>query len=219
MFGHSGHGFSAARASGGAGSSSSWRHRCGTLAMHGAEAVRAGVAAADDDDVLAGGGDRAGLGTSSPWQRRFCCVRYSIAKWMPGELAARHREVARAAGAAGEQHGIEVAAQIGSGDVDADVHAGAEHHALGLQQVEPPIEDALLQLELGDAVAQQSADAIGFLEHRDAVAGAIELRRRGQPGRARADRPPPSSTCAWSAAPARSSLRRTRDRRSPARST
>ena len=46
---------------------------------------------------------------------------------------------------------------------------------------------ALLHLELGDAVAQQPADAVGPLEHDDVVPGARELLRGGQTGRARAD--------------------------------
>ena len=53
MFGHCGHGLSAARVSGGRGSSSNWWTDARALAVHGAEAVGAGVAAADDDDVLA----------------------------------------------------------------------------------------------------------------------------------------------------------------------
>ena len=58
-------------------------HRRGALAVHRAEAVGAGVAAADDDDVLALGGDELVVGIVSPSQRLFCSVRYSIAKWMP----------------------------------------------------------------------------------------------------------------------------------------
>ena len=53
MCGHCGHGLSAARVSGGIGISSSWCTDARALAMRGAEAVGAGVAAADDDDVLA----------------------------------------------------------------------------------------------------------------------------------------------------------------------
>ena len=48
-----------------------------------------------------------------------------------------------------------------------DVGVGAELGALGLHLLEAPLEVALLHLELGDAVAQQSADAVGALEHDD----------------------------------------------------
>ena len=59
-------------------------HREGALADRGADAVGAGIAAADDDDVLAAGED--GLARSAaarPLTRRFCCGRKSMAKWMP----------------------------------------------------------------------------------------------------------------------------------------
>ena len=53
--------------------------------------------------------------------------------------------------------------------------------------MEAPIEDALLHLELGDAVAQQAADAIGLLEHRHEMARAVQLIRSREPRRSRSD--------------------------------
>ena len=57
------------------------------LADRGADAVRAGIAAADHHDMLALGGDRAvaarRVASSSPAPRLFCWVRKSMAKWMP----------------------------------------------------------------------------------------------------------------------------------------
>ena len=64
---------------------------------------------------------------------------------------------------------------------------GAELGALGPHLLEAAVEVALLHLELGDAVAQQAADAVGPLEHDDVVAGAGELLGGGQAGGARAD--------------------------------
>ena len=78
-------------------------------------------------------------------------------------------------------------AQLVGGDVDADVDAGAELRALGAHLLEPAVEVALLHLELGDAVAQQAADAVGPLVDRDGVTGARELLRDGEAGRAGAD--------------------------------
>ena len=45
----------------------------------------------------------------------------------------------------------------------------------------------LLQLEVGDAVAQQAADAVVFLVDRDRVAGAAQLLRGGETCRSAAD--------------------------------
>ena len=103
------------------------------------------------------------------------------------QVAARDRQIARRRRAAGEHHGVELGAQLLGGDVDADVDAGAELGALGLHLLEPAVDVALLHLELGDAVAQQPADAVVALEDRHRVTGAGELLCGGQPGRAGAD--------------------------------
>ena len=67
------------------------------------------------------------------------------------------------------------------------LRAGAEHHAFFLHDGETAVEEPLLHLEFGNAVAQQPADAIGALEHGDPVAGAVQLIGGRQAGRARAD--------------------------------
>jgi hypothetical protein len=59
--------------------------------------------------------------------------------------------------------------------------------AFGLHLGDPPVEDSLLHLELGDAVAQQAAGPIGTFENRHRVAGARQLLGRGQTRRPRAD--------------------------------
>ena len=79
--GHAGHGFSGMRMRGGFGMSSSCVTLAAPLTVRGADAVGAGVAAADDDDALAGredGHDR--RARRRPATRRFCCSRKSIAK-------------------------------------------------------------------------------------------------------------------------------------------
>ena len=77
-----------------------------------------------------------------------------------------------------------------------DVDAGAELGALGPHLVEAPVEVALLHLELGDAVAQQPADAVGPLEDDDVVAGPGQLLGGGQARRAASRRRPPACRCA-----------------------
>src|SRR5208282_6744405 len=64
-------------------------------------------------------------------------------------------------------------AYLGSGD---------ELHALGGHLFEATIDDVLLELEFRDAVAEQSADTVGFFVDRDGVAGTAELLRGGESG-------------------------------------
>jgi hypothetical protein len=113
------------------------------------------------------------------------------------QVAPGHRQVARLLGAAGQQHGVEVGLQLRRrdgflgpvGDLAAlgqlaHQHAGAEHDALGLHLLHAAVDVRLLHLEVGNAVAQQAADAVVLLEHRDVVADARQLLRRRQAGRA-----------------------------------
>ena len=69
----------------------------------------------------------------------------------------------------------------------ADVGAGDELDALGRQQIDAPLHDALVELHVRDAVHQQAADAVGPLVDGDRVADLVELRGGGQPGRPAAD--------------------------------
>ena len=69
----------------------------------------------------------------------------------------------------------------------ADVDARAEDHALGPHLLDAAVDQRLLHLEVGDAVAEQAADAVALLEHGDRVAGAGQLLGAGQARRPRAD--------------------------------
>src|ERR1051326_834324 len=60
------------------------------------------------------------------------------------------------------------------------MHTGLELDSLGLHLLDASVDQMLLHFEVGDAVAQQSADAVGFFEDGDVVAGARELLRCGK---------------------------------------
>src|SRR5690606_12712585 len=62
--------------------------------------------------------------------------------------------------------------------------ARAEARALGLHLGEPLLDLALLHLEVGDAVAQQSADTVVAFVHGDGVPGARQLLGGREAGRA-----------------------------------
>ena len=160
--------------------------RRGAMAVRRADAVRAGVAAADDDDVLAG---RRGSGRARGRPRRPCSAaagtpsrngrRRARGPAPAGRAAARRRRRAR-------RRRTPRPAPVGV-DVHADVLVHPELDAFGLHLLDAAVDQVLLHLEIGDAVAQQPADAIVLLEHDDGVAGARELLRAGEPGRAGAD--------------------------------
>ena len=69
----------------------------------------------------------------------------------------------------------------------ADVGAGDELDALRGQQVDSPLDDALVELHVRNAVHQQPADAVGPLVDGHRVADLVELGGGGQTGGAAAD--------------------------------
>ena len=158
------------------------------LAVRRADAVRSGVAAADDDHVLALGGecdfridgvagdalvllrqklhrvvDAGEVAAFAPrghaaWSRR------PTARWRRTRDRAR-----RPSRPCRRRRSVRKTTPSASICVDA------------------PVDVVLLHLEVGDAVAQQAADAIVALEHGDVVTGARQLLSAGEPGRPRAD--------------------------------
>ena len=95
----------------------------------------------------------------------------------PGEVATRHRQIARHARADREHDRVEARAHLVGLDVDTDVDADAEDDALVRELTQPPLDDPLLDLEVGHAEAHEPAPGLVALEHRDVVAGAVQLLR------------------------------------------
>ena len=164
------------------------------LPVGGADAVGAGVAPADDDDVFSGGEDVAVMAAEPPPAMGPGSVVSGdafVLLWeeLHGEVdavevSAWDGQVSGSGGTAAEDNGVEVGAEPVAGDVAADVDGGAEDDSLGLHQRESSVEDVFFELEVGDAVSKEPADAVGAFEDGDGVAGAVELLRGGEAGRA-----------------------------------
>ena len=105
------------------------------------------------------------------------------------EVAPRRlgEEVERLLGAAGQQQRVVLVLQLLGRNVLADVHVAVEDDAFRLHLLHAPLDDALLHLEIGDAVDQQPAGLGALLVDVHLVAGAGELLGRGEPGGTRAD--------------------------------
>ena len=128
-----------------------------------------------------------GAVTGRPATRRFCCTRYSMARCTPassapGSVSARWRWAPVASTSASWR-----ARSSSNGDVGADGDAERELDALGHELLDPAVDQVLLELEVGDAVAQQPAGAVVALVHGHRVARARELLSCGEAGRPRAD--------------------------------
>src|SRR5665213_3284040 len=155
------------------------------LAVGRADAVGPGVATADDDHVLAGRGQ---LRLHAIAGDDTVLLRQEIHREMNArELAALHAQVARLLGAAGQCDGVEFGDQCCRIDIDADVRVGAELDALFGHLRRAPVNQVLFHLEDGNAIAHQSADAVGLFEQNDAMPGARELLRAREARGSRAD--------------------------------
>ena len=98
------------RSGGGMGMISNWCTDFGLLPVAGAQAIRAGVAAADDHDALAGGQNLVGhvvAGIALVLLRQELHGEVNALQFAPGNI-----QIARSFRAAGQQHGVKFLAQI-----------------------------------------------------------------------------------------------------------
>ena len=187
------------------------RHRHDLELMHGrrllpmrrAQAIRARIAAADDDHVLAGGENLVSAPRSPA--HALVLLRQKIHREMDAlQLAARDGQIARLLGAHRQHDRRRNRLRRSSSEtltpMCALVTNSTPSAAICSRRRSMHV---LLHLEIGNAVAQQSADAVGFLEHRHRVPGARQLLRRGQARRTRSDHRHALAACASPEAPAR----------------
>ena len=144
------------------------------------QAIRAGVAAADDDNALAGGENRSRIRNRVAFAALVLLRQKFHREVNTLQFASRNVQIPGLFRAAGKQNRVEVALKIFNRHIFADVRAGDKCHAFRLHLFQAAIENRLFQLEVRNSIAQQSADAVGLLEDRHRVSGATQLLRSGQ---------------------------------------
>jgi hypothetical protein len=153
----------------------------------GAGAIRAGVAAADDDDVFPRRGNlRAGLEAVEqvPGVRREKIHREMNAL----ERSAFNRQIARLGRANGQDDGVKILLQFFDRIIFPDLGVADELDAFLFEDGQTPQDDFLLvELHVGNAVHEQAAGAAGAFKNGDRVAGLVQLRGGGKSRRAGAD--------------------------------
>ena len=145
------------------------------MAVGGADAVRTRVAPADHHDVLV---RRPEIRNALVTGDALVLQRQELHREVHAvEIAPGYRQVARLFGSAREHHRLELRHQLlrcngfggPIGDAFsptplADEDAGAERHAFRFHLIDPAVDQPFFHLEIGDAVAQQAADAVVLLE-------------------------------------------------------
>ena len=157
------------------------------MPQRGGDTVRACVVATENDDVLVFGrnvlairqlGVEQGLGVAM--QKVDGLV--DAVEFPPGlgQFAWIQRPDA-------EHDSIVLVDELLCREVGADLGVGDEGDTLGFHLVDAALHDALVELHVGDAIHQQSADTVRAFVHGDPVTGAIQLDRCAQARRARPD--------------------------------
>jgi hypothetical protein len=161
--------------------------RRATVPHRGADAIRAGVAAADDDDILAGRINETTVLVAV--EHRLGVSSEEIHREVDAlELTAFNRQVARLGGASGEHDGVEFLQQFFRRIIFADFRVADEFDAFRFENFQAAQHDfVLIKLHVGDAIHEQAAGAVGALEHGDIVAGLVQLGGSGKSRRAAAD--------------------------------
>ena len=91
-------------------------------------------------------------------------------RFTENELMPHEEEVERAGAVRPE-----LVHQIRERSIAAGIYACLENNSLGLHLLEAAVDDGLVEFEVGDAVAEQAADAVGLLEDGDGVSRPVQL--------------------------------------------
>ena len=105
----------------------------------------------------------------------------------PVQVAAGDVQVTRPFGPAGQHDRVVIGQQLVDRYVLANLDASLEGDALGRHLIDAAIDEVLFHLEVGDAIAQQPADAVLLFDQRHRVARPGKLLRTGHAGGAGAD--------------------------------
>ncbi len=101
------------------------------------------------------------------------------------------RQITRPGSARAQQQGVELGAQRRRRNAHlsvvvffpvADRHVGLKGDPLRRHEIDPALDDLFRQLHGGNAVGEEAADPVVPLEHRDAVAGLVQLIGGGEAG-------------------------------------
>ena len=159
--------------------------------MGGAYAVGTGVPATDDEHVLVPAANQVLTRNLAAIEDTVLLGEQLQSEINALQFPARDVQVAGLRGAGANHHRVEILQQSRSfgalresGSIDASVET--EFYALLLQQGEATVDYGLVELEIGDTVAQQTSSPLVFVKDGDAVTLEIQAVGSHETGRAAA---------------------------------
>ena len=156
------------------------------LTCRGRGAVRTGITASDDDDVLALCGDRkirsrTFLIEVILREKRLCICSQVIDRKVDAlQISSFDNEVSRLGRATAQNYRVKRAPDLFYGDVLPDFNTALELHAFFFHQFDTTEDDLLIKFHVRDTVHEKSARTVRSFENGDAVSRVIELIRAGK---------------------------------------
>jgi hypothetical protein len=161
------------------------RNRRSALPVRRADAIGPRVSAADHDDMFAGCLD---LCRNRVAGHDSVLLRQEFHREMNAvEVASRDRKIARRFRTTRHHDRVVLREEVLGGNIVADFDVRAEQDAFDQHLRHPAVDRRLLHLEIGNAIAEQPADAIRFFVDHDAVARTGQLLCAGESCRTGAD--------------------------------
>ena len=162
-------------------------HGFAAVADGSADAVVAGVAAADDNNVLILGADIITIGQIGT-DKALCGGFQEIHRIVDAVcIPSFGIDISRIGRTARQDHSVVILEQLLCGDILAYVYAGAELYALFLHHIHTALYHCLFQFHVGDAVHQQTAHTVFPFEHGDMMSTLVQLQSCRQTRRTGAD--------------------------------
>ena len=158
-------------------------HLARAVAVGGPQAVRTGVAAAENDHVASGGAD--GIRHPVPGHQPVLASQVLHGEVHALQIPPGNRKVSRRQRPDREDDRVEAPCERVEIEVLTDVDAGFKLDPFGAHLIETAVQPLLLHLEVGDAVAQQASRPVVPLEHGHRVTDPRELLGGGESGRSR----------------------------------
>ena len=155
--------------------------------MGGADAIATRIATTDDEHILPLGRDALFFRKRHPGQHAVLLREQFEGEVHALQFTAGDIEVAGAGRAGGDDDGVGLSRRLRQCRSTLNVLAVTEGDAFLLHQPDAPVDNRLVELEVWDAVAQQSAGGLVLLIHRHRISHLVEGIGTGQAGRTGTD--------------------------------
>ena len=158
-------------------------YTAGTLTVGSTHTVATGVATTNHEYILALSRNALSGRNFSPCNHAVLLLEQFEGEMYALEVASLHVEVTWHARTDSDAHSIKLVDNLLDGDVGANIYATDEFHAFLFHEFHATVDDRLVELEVGDTEAKETARSLVFLIHGYLIAGSVKSVGASQTGR------------------------------------